>query len=171
MSLQYLLDGYNILHQLPTSDHQKFDEVRQQLLRMLEIQRPQGSLRNQLTIVFDGHPGMFHHAGNVSVKIIFSLDESADERIKKIVSGQGNKRNIIVVTDDRDVQYAVRALGAQVMDVQSFLGRVSKGQSSSSDKSSASSKSEQNKNLSKTLEFEITSEFAKIWLKKQGKEK
>ena len=164
MSLHYLLDGYNIIHQMPRSSPQKLEEERGALIRFIEVYRPQGSFRNAVTIVFDGKPGMFPMPSSSSVKTIFTAGESADEKIKRIVAESRNQKNWVVVTDDRDIQYAVRAMGAEVCPVQDFLGRIpgkKKVRKGLNPKAV-----EENKDISKTLEFKITSEFEKIWLKR-----
>ena len=45
----------------------------------------------------------------------------ADEVIKKIVEESGQPRNIIVVSDDRGVQSAVRCLNARISGVEEFI--------------------------------------------------
>ena len=71
------------------------------------------------------------------------------------------------MTDDRDIKYAVTALGAKSLSVSEFLA---KGTSSSSVKVNKRSPApiEKVKNISKTTESRITSEFEKIWLKKKN---
>src|SRR5437762_110274 len=122
MSLHYLLDGYNIIHQMPGELPGKLEDQRLKLIRYLEIHQPQGSSRNQITIVFDGKFGVFGSAESGTIKVVFSKDETADELIKSMVDAAANHKNIVVVSDDRSVQYAVRALGAQVKAVSEFMG-------------------------------------------------
>ena len=59
MSLHYLLDGYNILKQIPALNDLPLEDGRRGLLRWIETQRPQGSVNNTLTVVFDGNPDFF----------------------------------------------------------------------------------------------------------------
>ena len=54
MSLHYLLDGYNIIHQAPALMQGSLEERRARLVRWLNIERPQGSARNRVTVIFDG---------------------------------------------------------------------------------------------------------------------
>ena len=86
----------------------------------IERCRPQGSLNNKVTVVFDGNEDIFGGMESATVKILFSRGEEADDKIKRIVAQAKNPKDIIVVTDDRDIQYAVRALRAKVSSVQSF---------------------------------------------------
>ena len=139
----------------------KLEDARDDLIRFVEIHRPQGSFNNTVTIVFDGQTGMGGPPKSASVKIIFSSGESADDYIKRAVSRSPQKKNTVVVTDDRDIQLYVRAQGARVKSVDEFLGRTAK-------KSAAT---EDSKYISKTLEYKITSEFEQIWLTKSSKPK
>jgi len=143
----------------------KLEDQRYALLRFLEWRRPQGSSKNSVTVVFDGQLEAFGGMTSAAGKIIFSQGESADEKIKKIVAQAGNKKNIIVVTDDRDVQYAVRALGAKVCGVKDFLGR---GKSPGSKQRADGPADRPEKYISQCDESNITSEMRKIWLKPGG---
>lgn len=148
----------------------KLEDARNDLIRFIEIHRPQGSFNNTVTIVFDGQAGMAGPPNSSRVKIIFSIGESADDCIKRTVSLSKQKKNIVVVTDDRDIKLSVRAQGARVKSVDEFLGR----NPSAPDKKGAAKNSEateDSKYISKTLEYKITSEFEQIWLTKPSKPK
>ena len=171
MSLHYLLDGYNIIHQMPLSVEKKLEDQRRQLVQWIESRVPQGSLRNTVTIVFDGRLDVWAAFGEPrqgrgssaasSIRVVFSRGETADEKIIRMVEEAAHKKSVVVVTDDRSLQYSVRALGAKVSGVQTFLEQ---GASARTDRP------ESGKNISKTLEHKITSEFAQIWVeKKKGK--
>ena len=159
MSLHYLLDGYNIIHQMPLSVDIKLEDQRRQLIRWVESRAPQGSSRNMVTIIFDGKTDVWGgNGGSSSIQIVFAQGQSADEKIIAMVEEAAHKKNIVVVTDDRALKYAARALGAKVSGVQAFLKQGA---------SAPAGRVESGKNISKTLEHNITSEFEKIWLKKQ----
>lgn len=152
---------------MPAPAAQKLENERDRLVRLIELHQPQGSFKNQVTIVFDGRAGLRPGPRSSSVQIVFSQDESADDKIKKIVEQSQNPRNFVVVTDDRDIRYSVRALGAKLLNVKDFLKKIeSPGKSFKKD---SQQESEANKNISKTLEFKITSELEEIWLKKKQK--
>ena len=140
----------------------KLEDARGDLIRFIEIHRPQGSFNNPVTIVFDGQIGMDGEPNASSVKVIFSSGESADEYIKRAVSRSPHKKSTVVVTDDRDIQLSVRAQGAQVKSVDEFLGRRKEAAKNSE-------VTEDSKYISKTLEHKITTEFEQIWLNKSKK--
>ncbi|MFA5059175.1 MAG: NYN domain-containing protein [Candidatus Omnitrophota bacterium] len=167
MALQYILDGYNIVHQLPALAPREFKSARGDLARFVEIFRPQGSVKNIVTIVFDGWPFESAAQNTTSVKIVFSQGETADDRIRRILSTATRKKNIIVVTDDKELRFSIRALGADVLNVKDFVAQVKPRHADGNEDKSARIKREENKTISKTLEHEITSELEKIWLKDQ----
>ena len=121
-----------------------------------------------MTIFFDGRPGRIDTPGTLKVKVTFTGDHSADDRIKKAVTDAQNKKSYVVVTDDREVQYYVRSLGAKVLKVREFLGQTKSHQ----DKTYAGEKPasrDSAKVLSKDLEQAINSELEQIWLDKKKK--
>ena len=114
-------------------------------------------MRNAATIVFDGKTDVWGGmgSGSSSVRVIFAQGQSADEKIIRMVEEAAHKKNVVVVTDDRSLKYAVRALGAKVSGVQTFLGQGS---------SAPAGRVESGKNISKISEHKITSELTEIWL-------
>lgn len=94
------------------------------------------------------------------------MHQSADEKIREIVERSSQKKSIVVVTNDRAIQYAVRALGAQVNSVEEFLSRMRPFQGKVKAKRIDQREKASAKNISTTLEFKITAELANIWLKK-----
>ena len=157
---------------MPSSDALRLEDRRHQLVRFIEFRRPQGSLRNPVTIVFDGKAGHWSGTDSSGVRVVFSEGETADTRIVRMVSQAPNKKTMVVVTDDREIQYAVRALGAQVSGVQEFLGRVLKSSAKmkggKKESGSSQERGSQEKYISQTLAHTITSEFEKIWLNHKG---
>jgi len=144
------------------------EDQRDGLIRFIEQKKPQGSPKNKVTIIFDGRPGRGGRGESSVVEIIFSQDESADDRIKRMVEDSKHKKSIVVVTDDRDIQYAVRASGAQVLGVGAFLSKMQPSAKRSPLREKSSGTVSDAKHISKTLEEKITSEFETIWLKKKS---
>jgi predicted RNA-binding protein with PIN domain len=153
------------------SGPKKLEDQRKHLVKFVEFYRPQGSLKNSVIIVFDGKAGMDSRMQTTTVKVSFSQDESADDKIKNFVAKAHNKKNIIVVTDDRDIQYAIRALGAKRMGVKEFLSRKKPVLKKSRIKYEGAGQIENSKIISKSQEFEITSDLEKIWLKNKLNQK
>ena len=154
---------------MPASKLAKLEDQRLDLIGFVEKYSPQGSLKNRVTIVFDGSLDVFGGMKSTAAKIIFSQGESADDKIRAMVAQAHNTKDIVVVTDDRDIQYAIGALGAKAISVKEFLSRKKQSGKNKSvgGKSSKRVKKDSlpEKHISKTDESKITSEFGKIWLK------
>ncbi|MFA5087560.1 MAG: NYN domain-containing protein [Candidatus Omnitrophota bacterium] len=166
MSLHYLLDGYNIINQLPVLAGKKFQERRDSFVHSLEVSRPQGSARNSVTVVFDGRAEVWGECPSGPVQVIFTRGESADEKIKMIVEEASNKKRIVVVTDDREIRYHVRRSGALVLSVKEFIAKMRPGRTPAAGGRGGQDQ-ESGERVSKSLEYKINSEFANIWLNKK----
>ena len=163
MSLHYILDGYNIIHKIAGLSIGSLEEQRRKLIRYVENNRPQGSDKNSVTIVFDGRLDVYGEHVASRVKIIFSKGQTADDQIKAMISDSSLKASTIVVTDDRDIQYSVGAVGAKAIGVGEFFAKEKTGHLSSTRQSKKAGKD--NKIISKQIEFKINAEMEKIWLK------
>ena len=145
---------------MPEWTEQEIDEQRLCLIRRIETTRPHGSLRNHITLVFDGRPGPNGSPVSSFIQVIFSDTQSADDYIKGQINRAQNTKQWIVVTNDRDIQYAVRALGAKVMSVQQFLSRLSK-----SDGRKIKGASSSQRRLARKAKEKIKQELENKWLK------
>ena len=160
MAVCYILDGYNITTQIPHLSFKKLKASREGLLRLIQFYHPQGSRKNEVVIVFDGKPGVGGFMEQRETRVIFSENESADDRIRKLVEHSKRKKEIIVVTDDKDLATSIRILGASVLGVKDFLSKVKREPQEQG--------LADEKRISKTLEFEITEEMERIWLKSKN---
>ena len=158
----YILDGYNIIHQIPQLTKGTLEDQRKGLINYIENKNPQGSRKNRVTVVFDGRADVWSDKHVSVVNVIFSRDASADDEIRKMVDDSSDKKNTVILTNDRAIQYAVRASGASAVSVQDFFcfEKDKKGASNTGFSKSTA------KNISNTLEFSINQEMKKIWLKK-----
>jgi hypothetical protein len=107
------------------------EEGRRGLLRWIGDSRPQGSVNNQVTVVFDGTEGSdssvlmpdTHSCSQVEIRVIFSDGCSADDKIKRMVEEMPAKKNCVVVSDDKDIFLYARSLGTRVMSVAAFTSK------------------------------------------------
>lgn len=156
MSLQFVIDGYNIINHPAFS--QKCNKIRpspEALLKLIKINRPCG--KNNAIVVFDGYPPQDFYAQADNVEVIFSREESADDKIKRIVESYGNRKIIVVVSDDNEVKFFARSSGAKAMSAEEFLNPESKSRSRK--ENMAESK------LSYSQMHKINEELKKIWLR------
>lgn len=124
MSLQYIIDGYNVTNhpqfrkQLPK---QSLDS-RVALIQLIKIKNLCGSPNNSVWVIFDGfQDSTIHNLDEANLKVLYSRRESADERIKKIIELSSNPRNVIVVSDDKEIKFFVKAAKAKSISVDEFL--------------------------------------------------
>jgi len=157
------------MNQMPELTQKKLEDRRRQFLSLIEHNRPQGSLRNRLTVVFDGKSEHFGSGSRADFAVVFTSGQSADDEIKRLVAKAERKKQVVVVTDDREIQYYVRALGASVQSVKEFSVRLTSDKSRAKPSAKGSTASAGRKRISKTLEHKINSEFEELWLKKGKK--
>ncbi|MFH1655847.1 MAG: NYN domain-containing protein [Candidatus Omnitrophota bacterium] len=157
MSLHYVLDGYNIIKQLPSQSKKKLKFSRNALIQFIEENRPQGSNKNKVTVVFDGKEDILPYKIATSSEVIFTKNESADDRIKKIVEKAKNPKQLVVVTDDRELRFSVRLNGAKLMSVVEFISAKNKGRQKEP--------KEDREVIPVDVERAITEELKNIWLK------
>ncbi|MBI3314980.1 MAG: NYN domain-containing protein [Candidatus Omnitrophica bacterium] len=159
MSLHYLVDGYNIIKQAPALAEVELEQGRDGLLRWIDAQRPQGSVNNRVTVVFDGSSEHFGSPWAGTARVIFTKNESADERIKAMVEESSAKSNVVVVSDDRGITLYVRSLGARIMEVKEFAADLFDAPSGPSPQKG------RGKYISLAKAKQINEELKKIWLK------
>ena len=147
---------------------QTFEKAREGLIKLIELRQPQGSFRNKITVVFDGKPGIWNVRS--SVEVIFTYEKSADERIKDAVEQARNKKEIVVVTNDREIQYAVRSSGAKVLSVEDFgLKLEQPAKKTAAGRGNDKEPREARKYIPTVTEFKINEEMKKVWLNKGKK--
>ena len=159
MSLQYIIDGYNIVHHHDFAKaRKKNQDPKKALSDFIRINRLTGSEKNKVILVFDGYPEAEEKKQENQINIIFSRSQTADEKIKKIVEASGDRKNIIVVSDDKEIRFAVKGLGVKCLSVEEFISPKEKKMRV---KTADISKVE----LTYAQIQQINQEFKKIWLK------
>ena len=122
MSLQYIIDGYNLINQqhlAAAGKKTRSDKV--SLLNFIKLNRLTGSSKNKVTIVFDGFPDSRDAQIESDIAIIYSRKISADDLIRKLLEEYANKKNIVVVSNDREIQDFVKLCGAIVMGIEKLM--------------------------------------------------
>ncbi|MDD2679266.1 MAG: NYN domain-containing protein [Candidatus Omnitrophica bacterium] len=159
MSLQYIIDGYNI------TNHPKFiklipkqySDLRLALIQFLKMSRLCASPNNRCLVIFDGYADIpLDNLESGNIEVAFSRRLSADERIKRLVESAGAPKNIIVVSDDKEIRFFVRSCGVKSMGVEDFLG----AQERKTPRKNLVSEAE----ISHTQMHKINEELRKLWL-------
>lgn len=161
MSLQYIIDSYNIInHPRFKAAAKRASSIQRSLHDFIRLNRLNGSPKNTVVLVFDGYPAPGQEIPEEQGLIwIYSRKIDADEKIKKLVEESGQPRNIIVVSDDRQVQLMSRSLHAHACGVEEFIrGKKSKNLVATEKADSDDTK------LTYSQMQKINAEFKKRWL-------
>jgi predicted RNA-binding protein with PIN domain len=127
MSLLYIIDAYNVINHPSFKTEKKLSSIQRSLLNFIQKHKLTGSKKNKIILVFDGYPpqeDVFFQ--DAQVQFIFSRLISADQKIEMLISESADRKNIVVVTDDRQVQFMARSLHAQVCPVSGFSAKSNK---------------------------------------------
>lgn len=106
-------------------------------------------------MVFDGYPGepgLRQEDNNLNV--IFSGEASADEKIKGLLENSKDRKNTVVVSDDREIAYFAKHAGAKPLNVGEFIKPAA-----------AAHKDMGGDELNYTQISKINEELRKLWLK------
>ncbi len=164
MSLHYLIDGYNAIHKLSGLAERSGVQAREALIHYVEMSRPQGSIKNKVTVIFDGQRGVVQPQRNSLIQVVFSQGEDADSCIKNMVDQTTHRRNMIVVTEDKEIQVYVKRSGAKVLSIKDFF-KKSQGQILRTGSKRSVSGPGEERSVSRTLAERINAELRNIWIK------
>lgn len=159
MSLQFIIDGYNIInHPLCVRTHKHSEAPQSNLLEFIRIRRLTGSLKNKVTVVFDGYPPSHTESyDDTDIMAVFSRKISADDKIKLMVEESSDRKNIIVVSDDAELRNIIKSLGARPLGVEEFIR--------TKEKPGARREDMIKPELSYGAMHKINQELRRIWLK------
>lgn len=164
MSLHYIIDGYNIINnRLFAANHRKMRSPQAALLELIKDKRLCGSAKNQITVVFDGYCAKFEsRCPDKQIQVIFSQEESADDKIKKIIDTSVNLRNIVVVSEDKEISCFAKYAGCKAMSVIEFMGYLTAADEKKKINRKEKDLSKQDLNYSQI--HKINDELKKLWL-------
>jgi predicted RNA-binding protein with PIN domain len=158
----FLIDGYNVLHRevVAVVDIETARERLTNRIRLFSASH----VRDRFTLVFDGSPRFLHPvpAAKGNLRVVFSIDESADNLIKRMLDDERLSAGAVVVTDDREIRAYARAHKACVLDSSEFLARIAIGT-----KSAAFSKSPDSVMRPQDIR-RINEEILQEWYRKYG---
>jgi len=160
MSLQFIIDGYNVIHHPIFTQQvtQKAKYPKSALLEFIKKNRLCGSSRNKIMVVFDGYPEPSSNKTASDTNIVFSGNETADEKIKRVVESSDNPKNIIVVSDDKEIKFFAKVCGAKAIGVEEFIPTKEKKAKDEDDLLKAE--------LTYAQIDKINKELRKIWLER-----
>ncbi|HUX60306.1 MAG TPA: NYN domain-containing protein [Ignavibacteriaceae bacterium] len=115
----YIIDGNNLifkiksLEKLVNNDKQAIREKLAYMVNNFFYGR-----KVNVTLHFDGYEKI--HLSLPNLKIIYSMNEKADVKIKHQIDSSKNPRNIIVVSSDIEIKNFARVNGCQVLSSLEF---------------------------------------------------
>lgn len=122
MSLRYIIDAYNLInHPLFNPRSRKLSDPRRALADFIISNKLTGSRKNKVVLVFDGYPPTEETPAEEGLTCLFSRMIEADDLIRKLLEESGRTSEIIVVSDDRQVQESARMFRAGVCSVEVFI--------------------------------------------------
>ncbi|MDI6759032.1 MAG: NYN domain-containing protein [Candidatus Omnitrophota bacterium] len=124
MSLQYIIDGCNIIHHplYIKLNPGKNNDSRLALLDFIRFSGYCVSGKNKVTVVFDGYAQRQSLVlSDSEIRVIFSGADTADERIKRIIEQAERTKNLIVVSDDNEIRYFAKSARIDVLRVEEFF--------------------------------------------------
>jgi len=152
--LVFIIDAFNLAHRVPAL--RKSPNPCRDIVNFIYTHRLTGSMRNRVIVVFDGKSSYDVRPAQPNCSVLFSFSESADDVIVKQLRRFANKSEVVVVSDDRQIRDQARHMGARLCRISDFIRpktrRHNRGQS------------ESNKDISHSLQREITEELRRIWL-------
>ena len=160
--MHYVVDGYNVINSSDMFSASTLEKRRNKLLEFISGQRPHGSLRNLVTVVFDCksknpyESDGYNKSHRGDIEIIFSDGVAlADDIIAEIADTSKNPYEITIVTNDKGIRRRTAPSGAKHESVESFLAKGFKVKNAK--------RAGEAENAS--VKDEINEEFENLWLK------
>ena len=126
MAIHLLIDGYNLLHQIPELSllmQEDPEEARAALLSKLRTY--QKIKRHRITVVFDAwnRTEPRSEVNQKGIRVVFTAPgETADDYIKRLASKE--RERAVVVSSDRAIRSFVENQGALSVSSRDFLDRL-----------------------------------------------
>src|SRR3989338_8943604 len=133
MSEKWLIDGYNLLHDLGGQKKNQNTVSRQNLFEMLASFSSLGDRRVTLVLDGKGNEDEFRPYLNKTFHIVYSQSVSADSYIERALYQNKGKFSFVVVTKDRAITNMARGSGARVIGADEFMELVKNTQKESKD--------------------------------------
>ena len=162
MSLQYIIDAYNLInHPAFSPVKNRSQNLKISFLSFIRKHKLTGSTKNKIIIVFDGfEPSLDAPYSEEGVLFIYSRNISADEKIKMLIEESANRKQITVVSNDRQVQFMTGVLGAKFISIERFTEAINRNASKE-----RGFEEDQKKNISFVQMQQINEELKARWLK------
>lgn len=163
MRKKWLIDGHNLLHhdtQLARQLQRRPAEAYGRLC--VHVERYAAHSNRHARLMFDGNRVPVQ-AELHNVQLRFSGGKTADEAIKKILRGGKASSRWILVSDDRDLQFAARKSGVEVVGSRSFYASMKRKTGSAADSSTRRQNHPPEKDPGVEVDDKQVRKMAQLW--------
>ena len=119
----FLIDGYNLIYSNESLKNLLKNypvEARERLVQM--VSDFIGRKKINATIIFDGAEEVLKkHKPREHIRVIYSYMHSADTEIKNLIDASKNKKKLMIVSSDNEIQNYAKVCGAKFMRSQEFI--------------------------------------------------
>lgn len=126
MKKTYIIDAYNLMHQIPEIEamlSDRLEAAREQLLK--ELQLAKHRMNAEFIVVFDGAQSNTRrdNAGYAMRVFYSSKQEKADALIKRMIE-TANKQQTMIVSSDREITDYAKLYGIPFMPSHKFIQQM-----------------------------------------------
>lgn len=131
---KYLIDGNNLIGKIQSlSNLQKKDKQASREKLAFLVDRHFANKKLNVVLNFDGFA---NQPINVTkIKLVYSDNKSADEKIKKQIEIDKNKRNIVVISSDNNIREFAKVCGCEIMSSEDFGREMTQNQNENDEES------------------------------------
>lgn len=123
--LSYIIDGNNLIGKISSlMNLQKKDKQASREKLVFLLDRYFSQKKATVTLHLDGHPAS--RLNSSKMKIVYSENLTADEKIKKQISISKSPRNITVVTSDSNLAQFAKVCSTAVITSEEFSSLLNK---------------------------------------------
>ncbi len=118
-----IVDGYNVLMQMGLKD-KTLEARRNHFINMLNQRH---KMFEGIIVVFDGNEEVddSYRRENINTKVIYAINESADDYIKSMIEKSKNPKAIVLATDDREIKDFARMHNCQLISSSNLINKIS----------------------------------------------
>ena len=120
----YIIDGNNLIGKIASLQklQKKNKQSSRDKLAFILESYFLGKPNNKISLHYDGFPGQSIKIQNI--RIIYSGKKTADDEIKSQIENEKNRRNLIIVSSDRNLKDFARVCGCDWMSCEDFAKAI-----------------------------------------------
>ena len=126
--INYIIDGNNLIGKISSlMNLQKKDKQASREKLVFLLDRYFLKKKVNITLHFDGFPNIAINSSKL--KIVYSENQTADEKIKKQISESKSARNITLITSDTNLAQFAKVCSCKIISSEELAGEISKSNS------------------------------------------